>query len=355
MREEEASEIIGNVYSDIEEVEHLDSDNFRFEDSEDEWIARFDPNDGNLGGPFANIDNSVEQQGQIYRALNQESKVPVPDLRGVHTGVEEPFVAVEVFEGEELDDIVEIEDDEDPVNREAMIEMFEIVGESVGEAHQIGFDEFGELQAGGEVNPGWPTAYDWLEYVIETQVGFATDSLVIEPLELEEVESYMRGILSEHEEDLREYGDAVQVISDVHPGNILVSDDYQSICFHDLEYGRAGLPVEDIYRMKSELAGIHEEALPEDSNEAVGREEAYEALMNGYERRADYDELNRSLEESGLPFMISLMSLIEYYEQKDPKKEKDEYRQEALKDCLNSTVEEGSPVYSQYREEVWGS
>ncbi|MFQ3275303.1 MAG: Ser/Thr protein kinase RdoA (MazF antagonist) [Candidatus Nanohaloarchaea archaeon] len=352
MREEEASELIGRFYS-IEDVEHLDSDNFRFEDTKGERIARFDPDNGGLGGPFANIDNSVEQQGEIYRALNQESNVPVPGLRGIHTDVEEPFVAVEVFDGEELDDIFELKDGDNYPNQETVMELFEMIGESVGEAHQIGFDEFGKLQAGGEVDPSWPTAYDWLGYAIETQVGFATDSPVIEPQELEKVESYMRGVLSEHEEDLRDYEDAVQVISDVHPGNILVSDDYQSICFHDLEYGRAGMPVEDIYRMKSELAGIHEEALPEDSGEAVEREKAYEALMNGYERKADYDELNQSLEESGLPFMINLMSLIEYYERKDPKEDKHENRQEALKSCLNSTVEEGSPVYRQYRGEVW--
>lgn len=330
----EASEVIGEIYSIEGDVEHLDSNNFGFEDSEGEWVARFDT--GGMGGPFANIKNSIEQEAEIIRILNEESDFPAPGLRGVHTEVERPFIAVEHFESESWIDYAEKAD------RESMLDLFEMTGEAIAEAHRIGFDKFGEIQSREEVNPGFTTAYDWLEHAIETQTNFATESSAIQPQELKQVESYTGRFMDEFESELREYDSPVLVISDIHPGNIGVSEGGESICFYDLEFGRAGMPVEDIYRTNSELAGTHEE---------VGREEAYDRLVRGYEGIADYDQLNRSLADSGIPFAINLMSLIEYYEQKDEDRTE---RQGELKECLLDTVTNEAPDYDQYRK-IWNS
>lgn len=334
MREGVASEVIGEFYSIEGNVEHLDSNNFSFEDSDGRWVARFET--GGMGGPFANIDNSIEQEAEIIKILNKESNFPAPSLRGVHTEVENPFIAVEHFNGEPWNDYAE------KVDRGSMLDLFEKTGEAIAEAHQINFEEFGEIQTREEVNPGFSTAYDWLEHAVQIQTGFATESSAIEPRELEEVESYIERFTDEFESELRNYDNPVLVISDIHPGNIGVSKDGESICFYDLEFGRAGMPVEDIYRTKSELAGTHEE---------IEREEAYEKVIRGYERKSDYGDLDRSLEDSGIPFTINLMSLIEYYEQKDEDRTE---RQEELKDCLLGTVSDGTPDYDQYRK-IWNS
>lgn len=231
-----------------------------------------------------------------------------------------------------------------------MLDLFEMTGEAVSEAHQIKFDGFGEIRGREEVDPSFSNAYEWLDHALETQTGFAIESSAIEPRELEEVESYIRGVMEEYGSELRDYDNSVLVVSDIHPGNIKVSEDGESICFYDLEFGRAGMPVEDVYRVESELAGVHEEVNKSEDQEIIlERGDAYDAFISGYENQRDYSDLDRALQESGIPFSINLMSLIEYYEQKDENREE---RQEELKGCLTSTVEKGTPDYDHYRE-IW--
>lgn len=349
MRKREIADTITKTYPvDTEDITHEGGPVFTFQDPEGNWVTRFETE--GMGGPFANLNNSMTQQGEIFRILNEESDFPAPALRGVHTEVGRPFITVEHFDGEKLKDYARGHDMDHVPDSEDILDLFGLIGESMAETHQITFDEFGEIQNRGNVNPGFPNAYEWLDHALGVQTNFAVDSSAIGSQELGEVESYVRGFMEEYESELKEYDEAVLVVSDVHPGNIKVSKDAESICFYDLEHGRAGMPVGDVYRVESELAGIHEEVdLPKDREE-VSREDAFDAFMSGYERKKDYSEVDSALQESGVPFSINLMSLIEYYERKDEDRSD---RQEELKDCLISTVEQESPDYDQYRE-IWG-
>ena len=270
------------------------------------YVARAskEPTGGALDTDSFGVPRSLERE---VSSLELFSSLGAPHIHSIHREGY-PFSLVELIRGYPW----AVSQQNAGYSLEHYLRTMRTFGESLAGIHGMQFDKYGSIGQGGQVVEGEDGFYPKIEKIYRTRSEFAQKKngehggRIFTEDELRKIDSYFGSLIGGLEQLLTQYqGKPVLVIDDLHPMQIMVSEDGQ-IKYPDLEICLAAHPAMDMYWVRKEFFTWHDETAYHRAEQAF-----FEGYMGAGGNYSPDNELNKKLEQ--FLFAVSLLSQVAGY------------------------------------------